>query len=160
MQRLTANARVSNRSIGRSLGIAESVVRARLHRMRSLGILRFSAIVDPHSWRRHTQVSLWIDADDAGAISSIAGALAERPAFHAVMTLAGRADILALMVVHDGTRLVEQVGEAISGIERIRRIRYGVSQRILKQALIHTGSEPPDAPRRIISVHAHNFGRR
>jgi len=104
--------------------------------MRENGVIHFSAMMNSARPDTLVLVQLWIDATEVAAIASIAKALTARPQFHMVMTLLGRADILAVTAIRSCATLVDDLQSAVAGIDGIADIRYSFSQTLIKQAPI------------------------
>ena len=132
IERLGEDARVSNREIGREFGLTEGTIRSRLKRLLENKVIRVAAITNTKRLNNPFLAYLWIEADTAGDIESIAAMLAELPAIGFVATMLGRADVLAMTLVENGGQLTEFLHQTVDKIPGVRRVRYSLGQNFIK----------------------------
>lgn len=132
IERLSHDARVSNREIGREFGLTEGTIRARLKRLLDNRVIRVAAITNMKRLPNPVLAYLWIEADTAGDIEDLASTLASLPEIGFVATMLGRADVLAMTLVEDGNQLTEFMHQTIDKIPGCRRVRYSLGQNFIK----------------------------
>ncbi|WP_380874818.1 transcriptional regulator [Sphingomonas sp. DBB INV C78] len=132
IERLGIDARVSNREIGRELGLTEGTIRSRLKRLFDSRVIRVAAITNTSRLRNPILAYLWIEANTAGDIEDMAAALAKVPEIGFVATMLGRADVLAMTLVENGNELTDFLHQTIDKIPGVRRVRYSLGQNFIK----------------------------
>ena len=132
IERLGIDARVSNREIGRELGLTEGTIRSRLKRLFDSKVIRVAAITNTSRLRNPILAYLWIEANTAGDIEDMAKALAKVPEIGFVATMLGRADVLAMTLVENGNELTDFLHQTIDKIPGVRRVRYSLGQNFIK----------------------------
>jgi Lrp/AsnC family transcriptional regulator for asnA, asnC and gidA len=132
IDRLSHDARVSNREIGREFGLTEGTIRSRLKRLLDNKVIRVAAVTNANRLRNPILAYLWIEADTAGDIHELADLLASLPEIGFVSTMLGRADVLAMTLVENGSQLTEFLHHTIDKIPGVRRVRYSLGQNFIK----------------------------
>lgn len=132
IDRLSHDARVSNREIGREFGLTEGTIRSRLKRLLDNKVIRVAAVTNASRLKNPFLAYLWIEADTAGHIQELAERLAALPEIGFVSTMLGRADVLAMTLVEDGNQLTEFLHQTIDKIPGVRRVRYSLGQNFIK----------------------------
>ena len=132
IDRLSHDARVSNREIGREFGLTEGTIRSRLKRLLDGKVIRVAAVTNANRLRNPILAYLWIEADTAGDIQDLAERLAAVPEIGFVSTMLGRADVLAMTLVENGGQLTEFLHQTIDKIPGVRRVRYSLGQKFIK----------------------------
>src|ERR1700759_3671649 len=79
IERLGEDARVSNREIGREFGLTEGTIRARLRRLIQTKTIRVSVVTNVERLKNPILAYLFVEADEAFHIDTVAQALAEVP---------------------------------------------------------------------------------
>src|SRR5687767_8112537 len=102
IDRLSREARVSNREIGREFGLTEGTIRSRLKRLLDNKVIRVAAVTNANRLRNPILAYLWIEADTSRDIHPLAERLASLPEITFVSTMLGRADVLAMTLVENG----------------------------------------------------------
>jgi Lrp/AsnC family transcriptional regulator for asnA, asnC and gidA len=132
IDRLSREARVSNREIGREFGLTEGTIRSRLKRLLDNKVIRVAAVTNANRLRNPVLAYLWIEADTAGDIHGLAERLASLPEITFVSTMLGRADVLAMTLVENGNELTDFLHQTIDKIPGVRRVRYSLGQNFIK----------------------------
>ncbi len=132
LDRLTVDARVSNREIARELGLTEGTIRMRLKRLTDEKAIHVTAVTSYDHLPDPLVSYLWIDVDTAHTIAAVAAALANQPEITYVASLVGRADILAITWVRDATQLAQYLHNAIGHLPGIGRIHYELTHQLIK----------------------------
>lgn len=132
IERLGEDARVSNREIGREFGLTEGTIRARLRRLIQTKTIRVSVVTNVERLKNPILAYLFVEADEAFHIDTVAQALAEVPQISFVATLLGRGDILAMTLVEDGNQVTELLHQTIDRIPGVHRVRYSLGQHFIK----------------------------
>lgn len=132
IDRLSREARVSNREIGREFGLTEGTIRSRLKRLLDNKVIRVAAVTNANRLRNPILAYLWIEADTASDIQPLAERLASLPEITFVSTMLGRADVLAMTLVENGNELTDFLHQTIDKIPGVRRVRYSLGQNFIK----------------------------
>ena len=109
---LTADARTSNREVGRLIGVSETAVRKRLRRLESTGAARVSAVVNPVALGLELTafVRLTTTPDAARRVAEGCAAL-EHVSFVALTT--GRFNVIALVTATGRRELADLIHDHI-----------------------------------------------
>lgn len=132
IDRLSGDARVSNREIAREFGLTEGTIRARLKRLFDGRVIRVSAVTNMNRLRHPILAYLWVEADTAADVERVAADLAAIPQIGFVATMLGRADVLAMTLVEDVGALTDFLHQTIDRIGGVRRVRYSLGQTFIK----------------------------
>lgn len=132
IDRLSREARVSNREIGREFGLTEGTIRSRLKRLLDNKVIRVAAVTNANRLRNPILAYLWIEADTSRDIHPLAERLASLPEITFVSTMLGRADVLAMTLVENGNELTDFLHQTIDKIPGVRRVRYSLGQNFIK----------------------------
>lgn len=132
IDRLGEDARVSNREIARDFGLTEGTIRQRLKRLIQTGTIRVSAVTDTSRLKNPILAYLFIEADAAFHVDTVAKALADVPEISFVATLLGRSDILAMTLVTNGDQLTQLLHQTIDKIPGVHRVQYSLGQQFIK----------------------------
>jgi Lrp/AsnC family transcriptional regulator for asnA, asnC and gidA len=132
IDRLSHDARVSNREIGREFGLTEGTIRSRLKRLLDNKVIRVAAVTNANRLRNPILAYLWIEANTAGDIQALAEHLASLPEIGFVSTMLGRADVLAMTLVENGSELTDYLHQTVDKIPGVRRVRYSLGQNFIK----------------------------
>lgn len=120
IEALMVDGRQSNRQIARNLEVSEGLVRTRLRRIESAGLLQITGQSDPF---RTGTLSAWafvgIDLE-SGSVDSVCERLSAMPDVLIVTVIAGSHDLLILVTASSRSRLVELVVEAIRLLDGVR----------------------------------------
>ena len=120
VERLSRDARVSNREIAEELGVTEGTVRARVKRMEEEKLIRITAVTNIDRFKDAGLAYIWIEVGRSGQTRAVAEKLADIPELGFVGVMLGRSDILAITMVRNAEHLAEFVHQRISGIDGVR----------------------------------------
>lgn len=115
IERLSRDARVSNRAIAAELGVTEGTIRTRIKRMQAEGLIQFAVVTDFRMAGSPNLVMLGIQADPS-RVAALARELSDLPQINCVIVLLGRYSLLAMGLF----TTVEQVNDLVTG--RIREM--------------------------------------
>ena len=132
IDRLSRDARVSNRELARELELTEGTIRLRMKRLLDNKVIKVTAVTNARRLTNSFLAYLWIEADRAADIHALAQRVAELPEIAFVSTMLGRADVLAMTVVEDGAQLTDYLHGTIDSIPGVRRVRYSLGQNFIK----------------------------
>jgi Lrp/AsnC family transcriptional regulator for asnA, asnC and gidA len=120
VERLSQDARVSNRKIAEELGVTEGTVRARVKRMEEEKLIRITAVTNIDRFKDAALAYIWIEVERSGQTKVVAEKLADITELGFVAVMLGRADILAITMVRNAEHLARFVHKRISVIEGVR----------------------------------------
>lgn len=120
LERLSHDARVSNREIAEALGVTEGTVRARVKRMEQDKLIRLTAVTNINRFKDACLAYLWIEVERSDQIQAVAAELANIRELGFVGVMLGRSDILAITMVRNTEHLAEFVHQRISVIDGVR----------------------------------------
>lgn len=120
VERLSVDARVSNREIAEQLGVTEGTVRARVKRMQDEKLIRITAVTNIERFKDAALAYIWIEVERSGQTREVARKLAGIPELGFVGVMLGRADILAITMVRNAEHLAEFVHKRLGVIEGVR----------------------------------------
>ena len=121
VERLSRDARVSNREIAEQLGVTEGTVRARVKRMEEEKQIRITAVTNIDRFKDAALAYIWIEVERSGRTREVAKALAAVPELGFVGVMLGRSDLLAITMVRNTEHLARFVHTHIGSIEGVRR---------------------------------------
>ncbi len=121
---LLKDGRISSAEITRRLGdsVSERSVRYRIDRLRRNGIIRISAIVNPHSLGYMVTGDVIIEVG-AGKLREVAEQLAGFENVSYVAASAGEGDLSVQVYAHDNQELLRFVDEVVGRLEGVTRTR-------------------------------------
>lgn len=145
IERLSRDARVSNRHIAGELGVTEGTIRTRVKRMQAEGLIQFTVVTGFRMAGSPNLVMLGIHADPR-RVASLARELSDMPEINCVIVLLGRYSLLAMglfstvqevhALVADRIRLLEGVREVETSIS-VHNVKYEASiARITERAVL------------------------
>lgn len=120
LERLSDDARISNRKIAMQLAVTEGTVRARIKRMEDEGQIRITAINNISRLQNPTLAYIWIEVETSDQIQSVAARLTQIPEIGFVGVMMGRADILAITMVQNNAQLAAFLHSTVSVIPGVR----------------------------------------
>ncbi len=132
VEKLSPDARVSNRQIAEELGVTEGTVRARIKRMEQQKQLRITAVTNIDRFGDATLAYIWIEVERSDQTRAIAEALAQVPELGFVGVMLGRSDILAITMVKNTEHLASFVHNNISSIPGVRRTESSLGVNFMK----------------------------
>lgn len=132
VEKLSPDARISNRQIADDLGVTEGTVRARIKRMEEQHQIRITAVTNIDRFRDAALAYIWVEVERSDQTREIAEALAEVPELGFVGVMLGRSDILAITMVKNTEHLAHFVHSNISTIPGVRRTESSLGVNFLK----------------------------
>ena len=120
VERLSRDARVSNREIAEQLGVTEGTVRARVKRMEEEKLIRITAVTNIDRFKDAALAYIWIEVERSGQTKAVAEQLAGITELGFVGVMLGRSDILASTMVRNAEHLAEFLHQRISVVEGVR----------------------------------------
>ena len=132
VEKLSPDARVSNRQIAEELGVTEGTVRARIKRMEQQKQLHITAVTNIDRFGDATLAYIWIEVERSDQTRAIAEALAQVPELGFVGVMLGRSDILAITMVKNTEHLASFVHNNISYIPGVRRTESSLGVNFMK----------------------------
>lgn len=132
VERLSRDARTSNRKIAHDLGVTEGTVRARIKRMQEEKLIRITAVTNIDRFRDAALAYIWIEVERSHQTQAVAQALSAVPELGFVGVMLGRSDILAITMVRNTEHLAEFVHNNISGLEGVRRTQSTLGVNFIK----------------------------
>ena len=132
VDKLSPDARISNRQIAEDLGVTEGTVRARIKRMEEQKQLRITAVTNIDRFGDATLAYIWIEVERSDQAQTIARQLSEVPELGFVGVMLGRSDILAITMVKNTEHLASFVHNHISSIRGVRRTESSLGVNFLK----------------------------
>ena len=98
-------------AIGKAVGLSETAVRQRVHRLLESGAVQVVAVTDPARIGLNRQALIGVRSD--GDVQALADRLAEIPEVAYVVITAGTFDLLAEVVCEDDERLLAVINDRI-----------------------------------------------
>ena len=132
IERLSHDARVSNREIAEQLGVSEGTVRGRIKRMEAQKQIRITAVTNIDRFKDAALAYIWIEVERSGQTRAVAQRLADITELGFVGVMLGRADILAITMVRNAEHLAEFVHQRISTVEGVRGTRSTLGVNFVK----------------------------
>jgi DNA-binding Lrp family transcriptional regulator len=117
---IVKNGRVSNREIGRELGVADGTVRAHLHRLESSGLLRVCAQVHPLTSgmvKARAFVGISVHGADTAALATELAGIAE---IVSISLTSGRYELFCYVMARSRSRLIQLVADEIRPLDGVR----------------------------------------
>lgn len=121
VNRLSQDARTSNRQIAAELGVTEGTVRARVKRMEEKKQIRITAFTNIDRFRDVCLAYIWVEVERTSQVREVARKMATIRELGFVGEMLGRSDILAITMVRDHEHLAEFLYGQISSIPGVRR---------------------------------------
>jgi len=132
VERLSRDARVSNREIAEQLGVTEGTVRARVKRMEEEKLIRITAVTNIDRFKDAALAYIWVEVERSGQTKAVAEELASIVELGFVGVMLGRADILAITMVRNAEHLAQFVHQRISIVEGVRGTRSTLGVNFVK----------------------------
>lgn len=117
--KLSENGRLPFRAVGEALGISESQVRKRVHRMTESGAVRIMALTDPRNLGFETSAFIGLRVDPGRQVTELAAAIAALPSVTYLAICGGRFDILAEVVCRDAEHLIGVLDEQLRNLSGV-----------------------------------------
>src|SRR5262249_51624398 len=132
VERLGRDAGARNRETGGEVGRTEGTVRPRLKRLLDNKVIRAAAVTKANRPRNPIRALLWLQAQSAPALQPLSPRRASLPEIGFVSTMLGRADVLAMTLVENGSELTDFLHQTVDKIPGVRRVRYSLGQNFIK----------------------------
>ena len=126
IEKLSRDARVSNRQIAAELNVAEGTIRSRIKRLQADGLIQFTVVTDFRVAGSPNLVMLGIHADP-GRVGVLAKQLAEIPEINCVIVLLGRYSLLAMGLFSSIEQLHALIFGRIRVLEGVREVESSIS---------------------------------
>lgn len=131
VERLSHDARISNRAIAAELGVTEGTIRMRIKRLQSEGLIQFTVVTGFRMKRSPNLCMLGIDADPAH-VSELARHLSDIPEITCVVVLLGRYSLLAMGLFTNVEQLHDLIADHIRPLPGVHRVDTSISIHNLK----------------------------
>lgn len=127
-----ADGRLSNRAVGRGLGVSESGVRKRMKRMTDAGAISYGLVLD--QWATGLEVSgwLWIEVQPSQA-RKVAGDVGASDHCSVSFVTTGSWNVVAYIFAFD----LEGLRETVAGVERLKGVRRAAFRLSLPAPTLH-----------------------
>ena len=132
VERLSQDARTSNRQIATEIGVTEGTVRARIKRMEEEKLIRITAVTNIDRYRDAAIAYVWVEVERSEQAAQVAREMAAMKEFGFVGLMMGRFDILGITMVRNTEHLARFVHRQISGLEGVRRTESTLSVNFVK----------------------------
>jgi Lrp/AsnC family transcriptional regulator for asnA, asnC and gidA len=118
-------------AIGKSVGLSEAAVRARVQRLTDAGVMQVVAVTDPllMGFSRQAMLGVRVTRD----VTGVARALAEVPEVSYVVLTAGSFDLLVEVVCRDDRHLLDVVDDSIRALPDVAALETFVYLELTKQ---------------------------
>ena len=131
VDKLSHDARISNRAIAAELGVTEGTIRARIKRLQNEGLIQFTVVTDFRMAGSPSLCMMGIDADPS-CVTALAKQLRQMPEINCVVLLLGRFNLLAMGLFTNLEQLNELVAMQIRGLPGVQRVETSISVHSLK----------------------------
>jgi DNA-binding Lrp family transcriptional regulator len=142
---LTADGRLSNRTLAAQVGLTEPTVAARLRSLSERHILGVTASIDwvaaGFTWDAWLQI--WVEGR---APREVSADIAKVKGVHLVSTVIAPFDLFAHLLLRDASEAVDVISEQINRIPGVRAVRPNVSLETMKFATKHARVPIPLIP--------------
>lgn len=128
---LKADGRITNREIGRQLGITRANVGTRVARMTEAGALRIVAATDFAAYGYDVLLAIGVEVHGRPT-EAVAHDLAMLPEVFAVHLVTGARELEILVAAQDFTEISHRLIDAIGDIPGIRSLDVGIAAEIVK----------------------------
>lgn len=126
VEKLSRDARVSNRAIAAELGVTEGTIRTRIKRLQAEGLIQFTVVTDFRMAGSPNLCMMGIDADPA-RVKQLARELSDMPEIGCVVILLGRYSLLAMGLFTSIEALSDLIVDRIRSLEGVRRVESSIS---------------------------------
>lgn len=131
VDKLSRDARISNRAIAAELGVTEGTIRSRIKRLQKEGLIHFTVVTDFRLAGSPNLCMMGIDADPS-RVTELAGQLRKMPEINCVVLLLGRYNLLAMGLFTNIEQLNELVTKRIRSLPGVQRVETTISVHSLK----------------------------
>jgi len=131
VEKLSRDARISNRAIAAELGVTEGTIRTRIKRLQNEGLIQFTVVTDFRMAGSPNLCMMGIDADPSH-VEDLARTLSDMPEITCVVVLLGRYSLLAMGLFTSLERLNDLILHRIRPLPGVQRVETSVSVHNLK----------------------------
>ncbi len=131
VEKLSRDARISNRAIAAELGVTEGTIRTRIKRLQNEGLIQFTVVTDFRMAGSPNLCMLGVDADPSH-VEDVARTLSEIPEITCVIVLLGRYSVLAMGLFTSLERLNDLILHRIRILPGVQNVETSVSVHNLK----------------------------
>lgn len=131
VERLSRDARVSNRAIAAELGVTEGTIRTRIKRLQGEGLIQFTVVTDFRLAGSPNLCMLGIDAEPS-QVPALAEALKAMPEIGCVVVMLGRFSLLAMGLFTSIEQLNALIADEIRPLPGVQRVQASISVHNLK----------------------------
>ena len=131
IDRLTADARASNRHLAQSLGVTEGTVRGRIKRLEAANLIRFTAVTNVASIGAPKVVLIGVQAQ-LSEVTSLCSRIAAMREIGCVIAMAGRYDILCIGLFSTLEDVVTIANNKILALPGVRHVETSIAVSTLK----------------------------
>ena len=131
VEKLSHDARISNRAIAAELGVTEGTIRSRIKRLQNEGSINFTVVTDFRLAGSPNLCMMGINADPS-RVKELAEQLRRIPQINCVVLLLGRFDLLAMGLFTNIEQLNELVTKRIRSLPGVQRVETSISVHSLK----------------------------
>lgn len=131
VEKLSRDARISNRAIAAELGVTEGTIRTRIKRLQKEGLIQFTVVTDFRMAGSPNLCMLGIDADPSH-VSELARRLSDIPEITCVVVLLGRYSLLAMGLFTNIEQLNALVTERIRPLAGVQHVETSISVHNMK----------------------------
>ena len=131
VEKLSRDARISNRAIAAELSVTEGTIRSRIKRLQKEGLIYFTVVTDFRLAGSPNLCMMGIDADPS-RVTELAEQLRQMPEINCVVLLLGRYNLLAMGLFTNIEQLNELVTKRIRSLPGVQRVETAISVHNLK----------------------------
>lgn len=131
IEKLTADARASNRHLAQALGVTEGTVRGRIKRLEAANLIRFSAVTNVALIGAPKVVLIGIQAQ-LSEVQALSQKIAAMREIGCVIAMAGRYDILCIGLFSSLEEVVEIAHNRILAMPGVRHVETSIAVSTLK----------------------------
>ncbi|SFR88572.1 Lrp/AsnC family transcriptional regulator [Sphingomonas jatrophae] len=128
---LGEDARLSNRSLARALGLAEGTIRARIRRLTERGLLRFTAITDNRQHGSPLLGFIRIQAE-MRMVRDVGAQIVDIPEIRSLIVMLGRYNLLAIGLFADQQQFTDIAAGQIAVMPGILSFQTSIVTQSLK----------------------------
>lgn len=131
IDRLTADARASNRHLAQSLGVTEGTVRGRIKRLEAANLIRFTAVTNVASLGSPKVVLIGVQAH-LSELRNLCNKIAAMREIGCVIAMVGRYDILCIGLFSTLEEVVSIANNRILSLPGVRHVETSIAVSTLK----------------------------
>jgi len=131
IDKLTSDARASNRLLAQSLGVTEGTVRGRIKRLEAANLIRFTAVTNVASIGAPKVVLIGIQAQ-LSEVQNLCTRISSMREIGCVIAMAGRYDILCIGLFSSLEEIVSIANNRILALPGVRHVETSIAVSTLK----------------------------